>query len=259
MRDVTAFSVGDIIRTTLAVYFNNLSVFLPLSLIVLVPSFLIVLLPESSSLNDPPILPDPDADPVASSEAMSPYSIVAIRESLVGWLCPIMLNAALAYGVVRHLRGGHVGFVELLVQLASRVVPAMGVTVIVAVAMGIGFLLFVVPGVWLAIVLWVALPVVVIERRGLRAITRSADLTSGFRGPIFGLALILVAADFVVVSVAGWIVSAILVDALLIWCVTQFVVAVPAGIYATAVSVTYHDLRVLKEGVDTRSVSTVFE
>lgn len=259
MRDVTAFSVGDIIRTTLVVYFNNLPAFLPLSLIVLAPSFLVMLLPESSSFNDPPILPDPDADPVASSEAMFPHYIVLIREGLVGWLCPILLNAALAYGVVRHLRGGQAGFVESLAQFAGRVVPAMGVTVIVGVVTAIGLMLFVVPGVWLAIVLWVALPVVVIERGGLRAITRSADLTSGFRGPIFGLALILVAAHYVVAIAADWIVSAILADALLVYCVTQFVVVVLSGIYATAVSVTYHDLRVLKEGVDTRSVSAVFD
>ena len=190
---------------------------------------------------------------------MSPFYIVAIREGLVGWLCPILLNAALAYGVVRHLGGGQAGFVESLAQFAGRVVPAMGVAVIVGVAMAIGLVLFVVPGVWLAIVLWVALPVVVIERGGLRAISRSAELTSGFRWPIFGLALILVVADFVVVSVADWVVSAILTDALLTYCVTQFVVVVTAGIYATAVSVTYHDLRVLKEGVDTRAVSAVFD
>lgn len=259
MRDVTAFSVGDIIKTTLSVYLNNLPAFLPLSLIVLVPSFLIVLLPESSSLNDPPILPGPDADPAAASEAMSPYFLVAFREGLVAWLCPILLNAALAYGVVRQLRGGHAGFVESLVQFAARVVPALGVAVVVAVITGIGFLAFLVPGVWLTIVLWVALPVVVIERGGLRAITRSAELTRGFRWPIFGLALILVVAEFVVVSVAGWIVGAMFTDALVIWCAAQFLVAVMTGIYATAVSVAYHDLRVLKEGADTRSVSTVFE
>lgn len=259
MRDVTAFSVGDIIRTTLTVYFNNLPAFLPLTLIVLVPSFLIVLLPETSSLNDPPILPDPETDPVAASEVMFPYFIVSGREDLVGWLCGFLLHAALAYGVVRHLRGGRAGFVELLVQLALRAVPVLGVAVIVAVVTGVGFLLLIVPGVWLTMVLWVALPALVIERGGLRAIIRSAELTRGFRWPIFGLALILVVANFVVVTVAGWIVFALFPDGYLTWCLMQFVVVVMSGIYATAVSVTYHDLRVLKEGVDTRSVSAVFE
>ena len=119
--------------------------------------------------------------------------------------------------------------------------------VIVAVATGIGFLLLVVPGVWLTLVLWVALPAVVVERAGLRAITRSAELTKGFRVPIFALVLILWVADFAVLSVADWIVSAVIADTLLAWCVLQCVVVVTGGIYATAVSVTYHDLRVLKE------------
>lgn len=251
--------MGDIIKTTLAVYFNNLPAFLPLSLIVLAPSFLMVLLPESSSLNDPPILPDPATDPGGASEAMFPYYIVAFREGLADWLCGILLYAALAYGVVRHLRGGHADFAESVAHFVRRVFAVLGVGLAVAVVTGIGFVLLIVPGVWLTIVLWVALPAVVIERGGLGAISRSAELTRGFRGPIFGLAAILVVANFVVATVAGWIAAAMLTDALLTWCVLQFVLVVMSGIYATAVSVTYHDLRVLKEGVDTRSVSTVFE
>ena len=259
MRDVTAFSVGDIVRTTLAVYFNNLSAFLPLSLIVLVPAFLVVLLPESSSFNDPLILPDPNVDPVAASEAMFPYFIVAAREGLVGMLCGFLLHAALAYGVVRHLRGGQVGFIASLVQFGSYAAPVLAVTMIVTVVTSIGFLMLIAPGVWLTMVLWVALPALVVERGGLRAIARSAELTRGFRIPIFGLAVILVAAQIVVGNVAGWIVSKVLTDTFLAWCAMQFVAVVLSGIYATAVAVTYHDLRVLKEGVGSRSVSTVVE
>lgn len=259
MRDIKAFSVGDIIKTTLAVYFNNLSAFLPLSLIVLLPTFLVVLLPESSSFNDPPILPGPGTDPVAAYEAMFPYYIVSVREGLVGLLCGFLLHAALAYGVVRHLRGGHAGFVASFVQFAGYAVAVLSVSVLVTVATSIGFLLLIVPGVWLTIVLWVALPALVVERSGLGAIARSAELTRGFRVPIFGLALILMAAQVVVVSVAGWLVSSISTGAFLSWCALQFVVVVMGGIYATAVAVTYHDLRVLKEGADTRSVTAVFE
>lgn len=259
MRDIKAFSVGDIIKTTLAVYFNNLSAFLPLSLIVLLPTFLIVLLPESSSYNNPPILPGPDADPVAAYEAMFPFYIVSVREGLVGLVCGFLLHAALAYGVVRHLRGAHVGFLASFVQFAGYAVAVLSVSVIVTVATTVGFLFFIVPGVWLIIVLWVALPALVVERGGLRAIARSAELTRGFRWPIFGLAVVLVAAQVVVGNVAGWLVDALLTNAFLTWCALQFVVVVMGGIYATAVAVTYHDLRVLKEGADTRSVTAVLE
>ena len=209
MRDVKAFSVVDIVKTTVAVYFKNLSAFLPLSLIVLAPTFLVVLLPESSSFNDPPTLPDPDADPVAAYEAMRPFFVVLAREGLVGLLCGFLLHAALAHGVVRHLRGGHASFAASLVQFAGYAVAALAVSAIVTMATSIGFFLFIVPGVWLTMVLWVALPALVVERGGLRAIVRSAELTSGFRWPILGLALILVAAQLVVGDVAARLVSAI--------------------------------------------------
>lgn len=251
MRNVAALSVGDIVKTTLTVYFNNLAAFLPLSLIVLVPTFLVVLLPESSSFNNPPTLPDPGVDPVAAFDAMFPYYIVAVREGLVGMLCGFLLHAALAYGVVRHLRGGQASFLESLVQFAGCAAAALAVAVIVTAATSIGYVFLIVPGVWLTLVLWVALPALVVERGGLRAIARSAELTRGFRWPIFGLAVILVAAQLVVGNVAAWIVSNTLPDGFPRWCAMQFVVVVMSGIYATAVAVTYHDLRVLKERADT--------
>ena len=261
MRDVTAFSVGDIIRTSFSVYFSNLPAFLALSLVVLLPAFAVVLLPDSSSLNSPPTIPDPNdmANPLAVFDVLGPLYLVLMRESFVQWLCAFWLEAALAFGVVRQLRGGHAGVQELFVQFARRVVPATVVAVIVAVATVIGIALFIVPGVLLALILWVALPAVIVERRGLGALARSAELTRGFKGQIFGLALILGLFQLVAGSVVSMVSSSITTDPLLLWILSLAVWVVTAGIWATAVAVTYHDLRVLREGVDTRSVSRVFD
>lgn len=261
MRDVTAFSVGDIIRTSFAVYFSNLPAFLPLSLIVFVPAFAVVLLPDPSSLNNPPVIPVPSEtqDPRAVLDQLVPFYLVLMRESLMGWLCVFWLEAALAFGVVRHLRGGHAGFMESFIQFVRRIVPASVIAVIVAVVTGVGFMLFVVPGVVLTMILWVAAPAVVVERGGLRALSRSAELTRGFKGQIFGLALILVLFQVVLATIAGMVSTAITTSSLLAWTMSQAVGLVLSGIWATAVAVTYHDLRVLREGVDTRTVSRVFE
>lgn len=259
MRDVTVFSVGDIIKTSLAVYFSNLPTFLPLSLIVFLPAFAVVLLPDSSTLNDPPTMPSEANDPSALMEVLVPFYLVLMRESFVDWLCAFWLEAALAFGVVRHLRDGYVGFTESFVQFARRVVPASVIALIVAVVTSVGFMLFVVPGVILALVLWVAAPAVVVERSGLRALSRSAELTRGFKGQIFGLALILALFQFVALSVTSFVSSSITTNSLLGWTMAQAVWVVLTGIWATAVAVTYHDLRVLREGVDTRTVSRVFE
>ncbi len=261
MRDVTAFSVGDIIRTSFAVYFSNLPAFLPLSLIVLSPAFAVVLLPDSSSLNDPPTMPDPNDvnDPQTVFDLLGPFYLVLVRESFVGWLCTFWLEAAFAFGVVRRLRGGDAGFAESFVQFARRVVPASVVALVVAVVTGVGFVLFIVPGVVLALILWVAAPTVIVERGSLRALSRSAELTRGYKGQIFGLALILGLFQLVALGMTSLVSSSITTNSLLAWTIAEAVWVVLTGIWATAVAVTYHDLRVLREGVDTRTVSRVFE
>lgn len=254
---MTEFSVGDILKLSFSVYFNNLPAFLPLSLVAFAPSFAVVFLPESSTFHNPP-----DLDPAVLTPLNAEYwefIMVGTRESFVDLLCAIWLQAGLAFGVVRHLRGGKPGFLETFVQSLRMLLPALLVAAVVGIATGIGLLLVVVPGVIIALVLWVAVPAAVVERSGLRALGRSAQLTRGYKGQIFGLALILTILQMVAASIVVMVSSVVMTDPILGFVVLQLCGVVLAGIWATAVSVTYHDLRVLKEGVDTRVVSQVFE
>lgn len=258
MRDVTEFSVGDIIRTSFHVYFSNLPTFIPLSLIAFAPAFAAVLIPDSSSVNSP-FVPNTDADPETVISAMVAFLVVTGREGLVGLLCGVWLQAGLAFGVVRHLRGGDPGFVETLVQSVRMLLPATFVALVVGVAWTVGLFLLIVPGVIIALVLWVAVPAAVVERCGLRALGRSAELTNGFKGQIFGLALILILFQLVAAMIAAIMAVALAANAVVEFVIVQSVAVVLSGIWATATSVTYHDLRVLREGVDTRAISRVFE
>ena len=257
MRDVTGFSVGDILKLSFSVYFNNLPAFLPLSLIAFLPSFAVVFLPESSTFHNPLVL-----DPAVMNPLNAEYwefIMVGTRESFVDLLCGIWLQAGLAFAVVRHLRGGRPGFLETFMQSLRMLLPALLIAAIVTIATGIGILLLVVPGVIIALVLWVAVPAAVVERSGLRALGRSAQLTNGYKGQIFGLALILTILEMVAGSVVAMVSSTVMAHPVPAFVVLQLCGVVLSGIWATAVSVTYHDLRVLKDGVDTRPVARVFE
>ena len=54
-----------------------------------------------------------------------------------------------------------------------------------------GLLLLVVPGVIVACMLWVVVPVAVLEQRGgLEALRRSRELTKGLLGPVFGVVFV---------------------------------------------------------------------
>ena len=260
MRDVTAFSVGDVIKTTLTVYFSNLPAFLSLSLVMLAPSFLVVLLPESSTLNDRPIIPDFDADPVAASEAMFPYYLVAAREGS-GPLAvrdlaagnPCLWRRAPSAGRTCRHRG------LACPIFGQRLVPVAVVAVVVAVVTGIGFLLFFVPG-----RVADARPVGRVAGGGRGTWRPARHLPKRRPDTGFPVSDLRPATDPGGGSALGgdrsW------VDRI---CGTHrhssdlVGLAVRgrhmmSGIYATAVSVTYHDLRVLKEGTDTRAVSSAF-
>ena len=255
MRDVTAFSVGDIISTSFRVYFSNLPTFLPLSLIVFLPSFAVALIPESSSVNNPVVIDPSQVTPARLLE----LGLVTMREGFVLLLCGVWLQAAFAFGVVRNLRGGSIGFAEMFVHSVRLLLPAILVAVIVAFATTIGFLLLIVPGVFIALVLWVAVPAAVVERSGLRALGRSARLTDGFKGQIFGLALVLILFQFVAGSAVALLIGTVTSVTFVVWLGSQLFGVLLSGIWATAVSVTYHDLRVVKEGVDTQVVARVFD
>lgn len=257
MRDVTEFSVGDILRLSFSAYFNNLPSFLPLSLIAFAPSFAVVLILDTSSVNNPIVADSTTLNPFGAEYWT--FMMVAMRESFVDLLCGIWLQAGVAFGVVRHLRGGNPGFLEMFVQSLRMLLPAVLVTLVVAVATGIGFLLLFVPGVIISLVLWVAVPAAVVERIGLRALGRSARLTDGYKGQIFGLALILFILQSVVLAVVVMASSTAITDGVVAFVVVQLCAVVLSGIWATAVAVTYHDLRVLSEGVDTQVVAQVFE
>ena len=120
--------------------------------------------------------------------------------------------------------------------------------------------LFIVPGVIVFLMLFVATPVCVVERLGpFRSMERSAQLTQGHRWKILGMLLLMLLPAVVVIGVfetieelagAGVVVTAV--------CELMWNAIVGAG-YTFLVIATYHDLRVVKEGIDTEQIAAVFE
>jgi hypothetical protein len=169
-------------------------------------------------------------------------------------------QAMLVYGAFQEMRGKPVSLVESLQVGFRRIVPVVGLAISAAILTGLGFVLLIVPGLIVAMMLFVATPVCVVEQLGpFSSMDRSAQLSKGHRWKIFGL-LLLMALPFVIVEVlvaamaeivdAGDVLAAI---SKLIWDATW------EAFYAILVIATYHDLRVAKEGVDTEQIAAVFE
>jgi membrane-anchored glycerophosphoryl diester phosphodiesterase (GDPDase) len=122
----------------------------------------------------------------------------------------------------------------------------------------LGVLLLVIPGIYFATVLFVAVPCAVVEHCGVfEAMRRSRELTEGYRGQILWLLIMLfllgVAVGMLVNVFTGgkFTLMAIGVEFL-----TDCWVAV---IWATAGSIAYFRLRQIKEGLDFEELSSVFD
>jgi len=156
------------------------------------------------------------------------------------------------------MRGRVVGIVEALRRGLSRFGAIVGLAILVGCGIWIGLILLIVPGIMFALRWSVALPACVVEGLGpLASMKRSAQLTKGHRWKLFGIFLLL----WVVSALAGLLIGLLLKPAGVAG--TQVVqvlwnAAWTAFWYVTLVMI-YHDLRVIKEGVDIDQIAAVFD
>jgi uncharacterized membrane protein len=124
---------------------------------------------------------------------------------------------------------------------------------------GIASVLFLIPGLILFTMWFVATPVCVVEKLGpLGSMGRSSRLTKGHRWKIFGLFLLLIIISVVVSqSVAVILVAIGGVTLALLGAIAWG--GVWGAFYAISVVVTYHDLRAAKEGTDIDQIAAVFD
>jgi hypothetical protein len=132
---------------------------------------------------------------------------------------------------------------DLFSSASDAIVPLIGFGILFGIGVGIGFLLLVIPGLFLLTMWSVGAPAIVVEKEGpIGAFGRSWKLVSGDGWRVFGVLLvvflIVLAATLVLAAIANAISGGIL----------NLIAAIIAGaltapIYAIAVSVLFFDLR----------------
>ncbi len=154
----------------------------------------------------------------------------------------------------------------------SLALPLIGLGIISGIAMVFGFLLLIVPGVFLACLWAVAAPALVVERIGIfDSLKRSADLTSGYRWWVLLLFIIIVALSMGLSMVSGILTFPVTLSGSTMWAGNFGVGALYSVIVETAAQVIttligtivvaslYFELRYLKEGVGAESLASVFD
>ncbi|HEY2944153.1 MAG TPA: hypothetical protein VGN09_17090 [Vicinamibacteria bacterium] len=207
---------------------------------------------------------------VATNATAASFQVFKTIESLYSGLVNLALGGAVTYGVFQHLRG-HPADTGSIIRAGLRHFGSVWVVSLLSgLAIGLGLLCLIVPGLYFMCSYWVAVPVAVIEQPGASAsLSRSSELTDGNRWRILGILLINGALLLVAMIAVG----------LVLFAVITAIGVKPEGprgaaasdvaatlgllplrtLYAVMAVVGYHDLRVGREGVDTEELIKVFE
>ncbi len=246
------FRVGQVFSRAWTVLSGNVTKFLPLTAILALPELFNLVTGKPSGTAAASAPPD-----------LSLAALLAIGGSSIAFLIIwIILNvvteATVLYGSFQAMRNRPVEIAESFKKGLARLMPIIGLSLCLAVTIGFGAMLFLVPGLILLSMYFVALPACVVEGLGpFQSMGRSADLTRGHRWKIFGI--------WVVLWLVQVIVGAVLITILTVGNNVVAVIGQAAwdtfmGAYQSiVVAVTYHDLRVTKEGVDIDHIASVFD
>ncbi len=251
----TEFRAGRVMSRSFSILFRNILPFGLLALVLTSPTYVYTILTGSG-------------DPLGQEMDLTPEPfIILVVEILLGYI----VTAALVYGTIQDLRNDRASVGDCLSKGLALMFPVLGVAIVSGLITGLATLAFVIPGIIVAIMLWVVVPVAVIERRGLNSLPRSAQLTKGYRWRIFVLFVLLILIFIGISLVLGVVTAAITMvgmssggefttpSATGLIAIQWIFSAFTSALMAVLVAVSYHDLRVAKEGADTSQIASVFD
>jgi hypothetical protein len=103
-------------------------------------------------------------------------------------------------------------------------------------------------------------PACVIERTGpLACLSRSSDLTGGYRAKIFGIFLLIGIVVFIISAVAQFLTNAIFGTGLLVDFFSALVRTIPLTYFNVVPAVIYYGLRTVKENLTPASLADIFD
>ncbi len=174
---------------------------------------------------------------------------------IVSMIVSSFTQAVVAYGVIMELQGSRPSTSTCIRTGFGQLGRVLGVSLLTGLAIGAAMLLFIIPGIIVALMLYVVVPVTLVEGLGVRAaMKRSRELTHGRKGDLF---LISILGGVASASISYFVHSsglgreaAVLVQALTSAVTTMF--------FAVTVGVAYVELRKLRDGLQIPEIAAAF-
>ena len=241
------FRVGDVLNRTWRVYTSNILFFVGIVLLV----YLAILLPFGVI-----------GGLVALAGMGGGAEGLIVAGVFVAIPLFVVLNtigqAVLLLGTFQRMRGQPLRVGEALRRAFARFLPLVGLSIVYTLGVVGATLLLVIPGI-IVFVMWsVSVPACVVDGLGpIASLSRSAELTKGYRWKVFGLILVLslingIGQQFFETALGFLGVTASLAG-IGIWFVVW------TGLWNCGLIMIYHELRVAKEGIDIEQIAAIFD
>jgi len=257
------FMVGTALSKAFETIFRNIVSFGIIALLLTAPIFLLDLASYQSSyeVQQPATDPDSPNNPEMANEytwSVQSGVVYSGYGAVLYCLAWGLATAAMSYGTYESLRGRPASLAQCLKKGLPLIIPAIVIVILWGLAVIAGFLLLVVPGVILATIWYVIIPVAVVERPGIvAAFSRSAELTRGNRWRVFGIMLVVGAITWVINLLAGFM--SLFGNASAVSLASWIAAAATLVIGSVVVAVVYYYLRIAREGGSIEDIAAVFD
>jgi hypothetical protein len=255
------FRIGRVVSRMFNALFANLAVFLPLAALLAIPTLLLTLYTTANLAN----MGMTPAGGIAPGGGLAFFRIAALQGAIY-LVFGFILQAALVQGTLTYLNDERPSFGQSFASALKSIVPLVIIAFLSMLGMMAGIMLLIVPGIIVALMWAVVVPVLIVEKTGItETFGRSRALTKGFRGRIFLLVLmylaITIAIGFATRPLMG--ISALLPKpgdlnipyVVVAWAERVFLTAMSA----VGIASIYYELRLVKEGVGAQQMAAAFD
>lgn len=238
-------TVGTIVGRTFDVMGQKFPVLFGVALLFYLPSLAVNLYPVSPNSED--------------------ISLIALASvgGIVALLFQYALIGAVTYAVYAGLRKEKVTIGMTIGRGFRHMLPVLAVVLLSGIAIGVSFIFLIIPGIIVMIMLSVAIPALIVERTGIfESLSRSSELTKGYRWTIFGVYMVFLVIVIVLAMIGGAVfgLGATLVSNPMIGIVFEWLLTVLYGVFGAVLApVMYFELRTAKEGLDLGEIASVFD
>lgn len=243
--------IAEIIKESFSIFFSQIFKFLAISFINFLPlvlfgAFAVFFVQSHGG--------------VSELKAIQTEMILFFLGGILGFcICGYMNTAAITYGVFQHLRKKQPSVIQSVQKGFASLLPVLGVVFFSMLAIAGGALLFIIPGIIIFFMLYVAIPTVVVENTGVfEALKKSRELTYGFKGYIFGLTFFL----GIIQNILSKVIEIVLAQPGLemIYAFTIFFMMFCFScVGSVACVVVYYNLRKIKENIEVKEILRVFD